>query len=219
MRHIDRGCKPDILAENEERWLKEYEAAKEANPKARPLTSRYRHRSILEALKAVSHTKCFYCEKSLKGAANEIDHFIEVAIDMEGAYRWDNLVLSCDNCNNKADHSRIPVTDVLNPCCDSDEKIRQHITFANEQIVPKDGSELGMRTITKYRLDSERLDYQRMSRLNVLSKIYIDILRQMNREHREILTDAERCQLAAFTSPNSEFSYLCQRYLEKLGLL
>ena len=217
MIHIERTAKPAVLVENEVRWQEEYEAEIKIKPGCRPRPSRYRHPKILEALRDMSYNKCFYCEKSLKGESGEIDHHIEVGIDCKGAYAWDNLVLSCDNCNNKKDHNRIPVDEALDPCRDSNEKIRSHLTFVDEIIMPKENSQIGRKTIDKYRLSTERLDYQRMRRLNILSRKFIEIANNMIADGRNELTEYERDELLVFADAGSEFSFMCSNYLRRIA--
>ena len=154
MRHIDRLPKPAILVGKESEWSEKYKAKLEGDPKARPDNSKYAHKQIKDALYAMSYGKCFYCETRLLGENKEVDHFVEVAIDPSKAYDWDNLYLACTNCNDKIDHNAIPVTDVLDPCKDSDEEIQRNITFVDELISPVAFSEKGLRTIKKYRLDT-----------------------------------------------------------------
>ena len=70
---------------------------------------------IREVLKRLQHNKCCYCEsKPAATSAGRIDHFRPKGAVRQGkgsdrlypgyywlAYRWDNLVLACDECNLK----------------------------------------------------------------------------------------------------------------------
>ncbi len=62
---------------------------------------RYRTEDIKEALKAIYHDKCAYCEKNIKDTNFHIDHHRPKAIYYWLAYSWDNLLLCCDKCNLK----------------------------------------------------------------------------------------------------------------------
>lgn len=46
----------------------------------------------------------------------------ERIVDNKGRlhYEWDNLYLSCDNCNGKIPHSTISIQDALDPCRHTD---------------------------------------------------------------------------------------------------
>lgn len=215
MRHIERLPEPAILAEKHAEWQEKYEAKLAKNPKARPDSSKYAHKKIKDTLHTMSCGKCFYCETILSGSNKEVDHFIEVAIDHSKSYVWDNLYLACLNCNDKVDHNAIPVTQVLDPCRDSDEEIQRNITFVNEQICPVPGSAKGLKTIKKYRLNTDLMDMRRSKWLNKLLKEVIDIQRIMINEGRRVLTADERQKMLRFMSPDQPYSLMCEIYIRE----
>ena len=215
MRHIDRLPKPAILVEKESEWSEKYKAKLEGDPKARPDNSKYAHKQIKDALYAMSYGKCFYCETRLLGENKEVDHFVEVAIDPSKAYDWDNLYLACTNCNDKIDHNAIPVTDVLDPCKDSDEDIQRNITFVDELISPVAFSEKGLRTIKKYRLDTELLDMKRGRWLNGIMNEALSILKKMVEEGRKVATEEERNRMLRYMAPNQPYSLMSEVYIKK----
>lgn len=220
MRHIDRLHIPTILAEKQKEWLKKYKAKLEADPKARPDGSKYAHKQIKDTLYAMSSGKCFYCETKLSGVNKEVDHFIEVAIDHSKAFEWENLYLACTNCNDKLDNNVVPVVDVLDPCKDSDEEIQRHIFFVEEQICALNGSEKGLKSIRKYKLNSELLDLRRGRWLNHLKNEVIDIQDRMIAEGRGVTTEAERSTILRYMSPDQPYSLMCEAYIKKyLGRL
>ena len=216
MRHIDRLPVPEILFAKQKEWQQKYDEKRKGSPHCRPDSSKYAHRSIVDQLWSMSSGKCFYCETKLSGEPREVDHFIEVACDPSKAYEWDNLYLSCSNCNNKLSDSTISVECVLDPCGDSDEVIRNNITFEDEIICPVANSCKGLDTIRKYSLDSEALDYKRAKWLIKLSKVIIRIEAAMRADSRKELTDEERRCLLGFTQPSSPYSLMCSVYLEKI---
>jgi uncharacterized protein (TIGR02646 family) len=114
MIHIERLPKPNILLEKEHEWTDKFIHS----GKTRPDNTKYGHKTILQTLQSMSFTKCFYCEQKLTGVASEIDHLIEVNIEKKQAYSWENLYLSCENCNHKINHLSISIHDVLIPCKD-----------------------------------------------------------------------------------------------------
>ncbi|MBR2887220.1 MAG: HNH endonuclease, partial [Bacteroidales bacterium] len=112
MRHINKGCEPEYLTEHKDKWLEAFLT----NNKPRPDSKKYAHPKIVDALWSASNGKCFYCECSLDDKSKEVDHFIEVAERKDLAFDWNNLNLSCDQCNNKRPNKDIPVDKVLDPC-------------------------------------------------------------------------------------------------------
>lgn len=214
MIHINRLPKPDILERKEKEWTEKFLNS----DKERPDASKYRHKEILSQLMSSSHSKCFYCECLLKGEPSEIDHNIEVTIDRSKAFEWENLYLSCENCNNKLDENKIHKAEALDPCSDSNDTIRQNITFNDEQIIPYNNSEIGNNTIRKYRLDSQELDLKRSKQLHKLFSVLLQISRDMIKTGRKAMNNDEKDKLKVFISPYAPYSYMCLCYLRNLHI-
>lgn len=214
MRHIERLERPAILREKQADWQAKYEERLAENPKARPDNSKYAHKQIKDTLYAMSYGKCFYCETKLSGGSKEVDHFIEVGIDHSKAYDWENLYLACTNCNDKMDHVAIPVTETLDPCRDSDEEIRQNITFVEELISAVPGSQKGLNTIKKFKLNSELLDMRRGQWLNKILKTVVEIQEHMIQEGRNVVTEEEKKRLLRYTMPDQPYSLMSEVYLK-----
>lgn len=214
MRHLIRLPKPDILTRKEKEWTDKFIDL----GKTRPDNSKYGHKDIIADLNTMSYYKCFYSEQKLKGIPKEIDHHIEVSERKDLAYDWGNLYLSSTECNNKLPNKIISVNDVLNPFANSDEEIEAHLTFEDECITSKNGSELGLRTIKKYRLDSQNLDFLRSKKLREFEQVFIQILKNQNIEKREILTNEENEILHRFAQPDHSFSLMFRLLLKKHNL-
>lgn len=215
MRHIDRLPEPQILSKKKEEWQCKFEQKLAGNPKVRPDASKYGHEDIRKLLNVCSFNKCFYCESYLVGANQEIDHYIEVAIEPSLAFEWTNLYLSCSNCNDKLDHNSIPVTNVLNPCVDTDEEIKNHITFEKELICSQKTSEKGLKTIQKFRLSSQVLDLKRSKWLTKLTTKAIDIMNKMHEEHRTTYTQEEKDVICRFMQKDQPYSLMCEVFIRK----
>ena len=215
MRHITRLPEPEILHRKHDEWQAKFDACRRNDASARPDSSKYGHKDIRKALEASSYGKCFYCEGRLGGIMKEIDHFVEVAIAPELAYTWTNLYLSCSNCNDKIDHNKIPVECVLDPCRDTDEEIRAHITFEDECICAQPGSQKGLSTIQKYRLNTELLDMKRQKWLNKIMKDVIEIQRRMITENRKHTTEEEKKQLMRYMQVDQPYRLMSEIYIKR----
>lgn len=213
MREVQRLPEPRILIERKELWLQRLLES----GKARPDSSKYAHSSIKTQLNSMSSHKCFYCETKLKGKRKEVDHHIEVSVDIYLSYEWENLCLSCDNCNNKLDHNSIPIEEALNPCIDSDEEIMEHLTFDDEIIEARNNSEKGLKTIRKYRLDTELLDMRRLKSLKLFMKLLVNIQLNQIKEGRNGLTDYELNAINKFKRKDQSFSLMFEILLDKYG--
>jgi hypothetical protein len=156
MIHVQRLPEPEILKNKKDEWTKAFLGKRAKNLSHRPSSSQYAHQKIRDTLGAMSFHKCFYCECKVgvgKDGNPEVDHHIEVSEKPESAFEWNNLYLSCQDCNRgKLEHSQIPVSECLDPC-DLAENPADHLTFDDEFIRSNAGSFKGMKTIQKYKLD------------------------------------------------------------------
>lgn len=217
MIHLDRLSKPEILARKEKEWTDKFIAS----GKARPDNSKYGHSQILNALTSISFHKCFYCERKLKGVSKEVEHFIEIS-DPKGkelAFDWNNLYLSCKNCNGKLKNTDIPVSEVLNPFANSDTEIQENITFEDEIIRTKNNSELGLQTIKKFRLDTELLDMLRGKQLRIFQKVLIQIQQNEIKEGRKKMNNIEKESLIRFSQKDNQFSLMFKILLSESGII
>jgi uncharacterized Zn-finger protein len=212
MRGLIRLPKPQILIDKEAKWKNDFIAS----GKDRPDSSKYGHHKIRIQLATMSFYKCFYCESKLKLEPKEVDHHIEVSIQKDLAFHWENLYLSCDNCNNKIPHNAISIDAALDPCRNNDAKIQEHLTFVDEMITTVDSSQLGFKTIQKYRLDSELLDKRRMTQLKSFHKVLIQILRKQNAEGRKDLNENDLKALNFFKQADQPYSLMFKVILDKM---
>ncbi len=61
----------------------------------------YRHNDVMTKLRLLYLDKCFLCE-TFFGESGVVEHFLPWHKDFpERAYDWENLNLSCDDCNNR----------------------------------------------------------------------------------------------------------------------
>lgn len=215
MRHIERLPEPEILVKKHQEWQRKFDEQRQAHPGCRPDSSKYGHKKIREMLDACSYHKCFYCESRLKGELKGIDHFVEVSLAPELAFKWENLYLSCSNCNDKIPHNVIPVEQVLDPCRSSDEEIQANITFEDECICSCPGSEIGLRTIQKFRLNSDSLDLKRGKKLREIMKEALDIKDEMIKSGRQHFNEDEKKVLLSFMQPDQPYSLMSKVFLRK----
>jgi hypothetical protein len=214
MRALTRLPEPQILIERKGLWLANFLTS----GKQRPDSSKYAHDSIKIDLNSMSFHKCFYCESKLKGATKEVDHHIEVSVDPSLSFEWTNLNLSCDNCNRKIPHNTISIHDTLNPCTDNDQTIQDHLIFNKELVEPRNNSDRGLRTIKKYRLDSELLDARRLREISVFQDVLLEIRRKQVDENRQVLTVDERNTIDSFKRLDKPYSLMFTVLLGKYGL-
>jgi hypothetical protein len=112
---IERGPEPEILVQKKAEWLVAFLAKRAGNPRARPDPSKYGHPGIREALRRMSHGKCFYCE-SKPDDGIEVDHHLEVANEPSHAFTWENLYLACRRCNQAKKTKHVVIDGCIDPC-------------------------------------------------------------------------------------------------------
>lgn len=213
MRHLNRLPEPQVLIDKKILWRDNFLAS----GKDRPDSSKYAHKDIRNDLNSTSHHKCFYCETKFKGLPREVDHLIEVTVDKRLSFEWDNLYLSCDNCNGKIRHDKMPINICLNPFNDTDEDIFEHISFDKELIIPKNNSEIGLRTIQKYRLDSDLLDNRRLKQITSFQDVLLNIKDNQINENRNYLTPEERELINSFKRADNPYTLMFKVLLTKYG--
>lgn len=204
MKSLVRLPEPQIITNRGGDWLQ----ALLLSGKNRPDPSKYGNPSVRLQLDTMSFHKCFYCESKLKGMPKEVDHQIEVSIDINQSYIWNNLYLSCDNCNNKIPHDIIPINEALDPCINTDDEISQNLTFIDEVITAKDGSIQGLKTIQKYRLDTDLLDKRRVDQLKNFYKLLESIRRNQIRDGGRPLNANEIESLNHFKQADQPYSLM-----------
>ncbi|MBT3209896.1 MAG: hypothetical protein HOB05_01395 [Bacteroidetes bacterium] len=215
MRYLKRLLKPEILVKKEQEWTEKFLISK----KKRPDNSKYGHTKIKEQLNSMSFHKCFYCETKLKNTPKQIDHYIEISERADIAFDWNNLYLSCTNCNSKIANKEISVNEALNPCKDSDNKIQNHLTFENEIITAKNNSEIGLQTIKKFRLDSNLLDNLRAKQLIQFQQLLVKIFQNKENEGRKKMNKTEIESLVRFSQVDYSFSLMFRILLQKFGIV
>jgi len=216
MRHIDRLEEPEILKKKKAEWLAKFLAS----GKKRPDSSKYGNPKILDKLKTMSYSKCFYSESYLIASPSNVDHLMEVDLDKTKAFEWENLYLSIPECNDgRPDNNEIPIANVLDPCKDSDAEIQNHLTFEDDIALAKDGSKKGLDTIRKYKLNNGSLAYRRSKHLQKLSKFILEENRNREADGRAHLSEEEKKEIRAWASPDREFSLMVEVYLKKNHLM
>lgn len=133
MIHLQRCAEPAILVHEKQNWTMALLAATTDEQRTK-IESKYRHRSIKNALVTMFHGKCAYCEsKIIHVDYGHIEHFRPKGIPKFRAlaFDWNNLFLACAVCNGREyKGTRFPEKNeggpAVNPCDDLPEK---HLLF------------------------------------------------------------------------------------------
>ena len=198
----------------------------------------YREAEVTDALKKAQNNKCCYCEKLLdgydvehfrpKGAVKQADKRIQYPGYYWLVYAWDNLFLSCRECNSKKGilfpleddtmraRSHHYKTDneqplFINP---ANEEPSEHIGFRGHKPVPI--TSRGRETIKGLGLRRDGLEKDRSRYLEIL-RLYRDLVEKANdSQGPAIRAEIMKAQdfLKAATLPAAKYSSMARAFLE-----
>jgi len=203
----------------------------------------YGNRSVKHVLMQLQHHKCCYCESKFRSFHDaDIEHYrpktaVKQSVGADKlypgyywlAYRWDNLLISCTDCNRRYKGMLFPLVDAtvrarshqddikmeqplfVNPGSDNP---RDHIHFHGPEPVPK--TEIGRVTIDSLGLRSPTLQEERLARLQELMFLHecIEQLRMNTDSGSQAVVRRSKQLLAEAKLPESKFSAMAQDFLE-----
>ena len=197
----------------------------------------YGHVSVKDVQLNSQHGKCCYCEKISRG---EIEHYrpkgavkqsSNSAIRYPGyywlAYDWDNLLVSCTDCN-RSKSTLFPLEDeaararshhdniqdekplFINPAKDDP---REHIIFRGKEPVPV--TESGRKTIECLKLRRPDLQEARIDRLTTLENLRNLIVAGENSDNQNMLDQINTAKkyLEKAKRPEAQFSSMVLDFL------
>jgi uncharacterized protein (TIGR02646 family) len=160
----------------------------------------YGNKEVKDSLIAIQDYKCCFCESKIGHIGyGDVEHFRPKAGWIQGdeqlnkpgyywlAYEWDNLLLSCQLCNQRYKKNFFPLVNnsqrslshhdnideeqpvFIHPVND---EVEAFITFNEEIPVAVNGDIRGKETISKLGLDRELLNEQRRNTLSKVRDIY-----------------------------------------------
>ena len=132
MRNVTRGQEPQVLVENAETWtaelLAEVERCDGTDERVEDkFFDKYRRDEVRDELKRMYGGYCCYCEDSIEPVSYpHIEHRRSKRTWPPGAFAWDNLHLSCTQCNTLKGEKWNAAAPILDSCVDP---IEQHLTY------------------------------------------------------------------------------------------
>ena len=98
------------------------------------IVDKYDTIEVRKALQTLFMGKCYLCE-NFSPNSFKIDHFIPQNEDKDKILDWNNLFLSCDDCNSMRPR-KIPANGWLNPCNPEDD-VEKDIKYKVEKVTHK----------------------------------------------------------------------------------
>jgi len=170
MVRIIKGEQPKVLADNADKWKKEYLSCIDAGKKpSKRLASAYNHPTIKKALEDETHGKCAYCESKITHIDHgDIEHILPKNKNARPdlCYEWSNLTLACTKCNQsgKGDYYNKECL-LINPYNDDPDV---HFVPFGSLVLPFAGDERAEVTENRLGLNRERLLERRKERIDML---------------------------------------------------
>ena len=199
MRRIEKTACPDVLEQNGGQWLQEFLK----NPNNETRRFRYRHPEIKERLKKETFGKCVYCESKIgHNTPGDTEHIRPVKKFLQEIFVWENLTISCSECNRrKRDYYDVNCM-FINPYTDNVEDMIVHL---GPFVAWKIGNERAEITIRILELDK----YTRMELISrKIEKIeeVKNLLENIEGKVGGILRELLELKLNEMISVSSEFS-------------
>jgi len=224
-----------------DKWPKHYRSGKKTLKSKRSI---YASKAMKRILSEAHHNKCCYCEKKLRAAINlAVEHFRPKSGVRQSrkqkeerpgyywlAYEWENLLLSCHDCNSTYKQTLFPLENpkrrarthhgdigaerplLVNPAA---ENPRDHIRFRDD--APEPLTEMGRITICVTGLRRPSLREDRLEKIAILrswrniTKLATE--RPHDRELHDLANDF-RNFLTSAVQPDAEFSSMAQDFLD-----
>lgn len=123
MRNIAKLSEPTILTEKREEW----KAALLSNPSEHN-KNKYRQSEIKAHLLDETYCKCVYCESKIgHNCPGDIEHKIPKSARPDLIFEWNNMTISCNECNRRKADYYVPSCMFLDPNNDDVENLVQHV--------------------------------------------------------------------------------------------
>ncbi|HEY2293622.1 MAG TPA: hypothetical protein VGM86_23195 [Thermoanaerobaculia bacterium] len=213
-----------------------------------PKKEYYSAKAVKDLLVEIHHGKCCYCEKKFTRSNLHVEHYRpksgfrqtldQKQDDLPGyywlAYRWDNLLLSCHDCNNLCKGTRFPLANPKKRARSHNDEVeqerplfidptrqdpRKHVSF--DQDTPRSDTRQGRMTIEGLRLRRPELREERLEKLAyVNARLAILAAAKKHPVDAELQAEASKARqfLEAAKRPEAEFSAMVEDYLAQLGL-
>jgi uncharacterized protein (TIGR02646 family) len=214
-----------------------------------PKRKYYSAKEVKALLVEIHHSKCCYCEKRFRSRANlHVEHFrpksgfrqapSQKGDDLPGyywlAYNWENLLISCHDCNSVYKHTFFPLAVPARRARSHHDDVareqpllvdpvgqdpRDHIRFDGD--LPKGITRQGRKTIKGLGLRRVELKEDRLSLLNQIDTFYTFL--QLVAKHpniSELHAKAKEARkfIEAAMRPEAEFSSMVIDYVASRGL-
>jgi len=205
MRNIAKLAEPTILTEKKDEW----KAALLSNPSE---YNKNKYREVKAQLLEETHCKCVYCESKIgHNCPGDIEHKIPKSIDVALIFEWNNMTISCNECNRRKADYYDPGCMFLDPNIDDVESLVQHL---GPLVFNRPGSVRSEVTVRILELNRRPdLISRKVEKLESVKNLAERVVTTKNTTLKSFLLE----QLAEDYDISSEFSGMTKTYVESLG--
>lgn len=206
---LSKSDEPDLLSNNKDHWTGEFIELKNANTKI-PDSVRYRYRKkeIKDQLKNETSDKCAYCESKFSHVSpGDVEHITPVARRPELIFTWDNLTVSCNECNRRKGDYYSTEEPLINPFIDDPS---EHLMPAGNFMFHQPGSKKGELTRRKLELNRAALVEKRQERLDSIM-VLLDRWKSLEKDNN--LSKLVEQELLQEANSDKEFSFTVQVFI------
>jgi hypothetical protein len=175
MIRLEKGPEPQVLADNVEQWTTA--VVEKINAGLQPTNAektRYRHPQIKAALASETYGKCAYCESKLLHIHHgDVEHIYPKSLDPNITFKWENLTLSCEICNQNKSNKDPFLEHIIDPYHTDPS---EHLIFSGPLIFPR-GSVEGISTRTMLDLNLGELSERRKEHLEKIMGVVDTVAR------------------------------------------
>lgn len=170
---------------------------------------KYNQKDIKDSLEMECHKKCMYCESDISGVADyHIEHYRPKSIYPEKSFEWNNLGLSCPQCNRNKDNTFDENLPFVNPYLDNPDEF---FAFAGTMVLPLAGNNRACVTETVIGLNRPALIEKRGERMKVVMSMADNYVLETN----PLLKDIRRKQLSLEIAEDKPYSR-CMKEIVKM---
>lgn len=211
MRNVTRPAAPESLRRNSARWTRELMGeisrnegvASEARYK---YFGKYGKDDVRDALKSMYNNLCCYCESRV-GKSGDIEHRLPKRKYPASTYDWNNLHLSCRDCNTAKSEKFDEINPILDPVIDF--PISNFIKHKLHKVAAIHAR--GKTTIRHTKLDRDDLNSNRQK----ISVLALEIIEEINEKLEDPGIDYGINQLEEMIS--GEYGSMIEHLVSRFG--
>jgi HNH endonuclease len=170
------------------------------------ISDRYKSSDIKASLWQETKYKCAYCESRIQHIDyGDVEHMQPKINGAWHRFAYENLTIACGVCNtNKHQHLGI-----LNPYVDEPS---DHLMAEGPMVIRRPGSDSGMITEQRLRLNRPALLERRTERLDAVARLWDQYARTLNAGIRGVLLAEIRRECSA----EMEYSFVVSEYVRRV---